>query len=102
VVRAAGAEARLAGSSPNRFRYEIRAERPARIALPLRFGSRGAEWETGAFRPLAQDGRLALEVPAGAHEVELAYRPPWLRAGIALSAAALALLLALGARAIFR
>jgi hypothetical protein len=92
-----GAEARLADFAPNRLVYELRAERAARVVLPLRFGAHGAEWDAGPFVPLAEDGKLALEVPAGAHAVVLAYRPPWLREGLAVSAATVALVAALAA-----
>jgi hypothetical protein len=99
VVRVPGAaEARLAGFAPNRLSYEVRAERAARIVLPLRFGARGPEWEAGPFVPLAEDGEVAIEVPAGTHAIALAYRPPWLRAGLVASVASAALVGALAAR----
>ncbi len=97
AVRLPGAfEVRLAGFAPNRLVYEVAAERAARIVLPLRFGAREAEWDAGPFVPLAHDGQVAIEVPAGAHEIALAYRPPWLREGLAVSAASVALLVGLG------
>jgi len=99
VVRLPGvAEARLTGFSPNRLVYAVAAERAARIVLPLRFGARGVEWDAGPFVPFAEDGSLAIEVPAGAHEIALAYRPPWLREGLAASAASAALVAALAVR----
>jgi hypothetical protein len=95
VVRVAdAAQARLADFAPNRLVYAVEAEQPARIVLPLRFGARGLEWEAEGARPLAHDRRLAIEVPAGAREVALAYRPPWFRAGLAASAATAACLAA--------
>ncbi len=100
VVRLPGAaEARLAAFAPNRLVYEVVAERAARVVLPLRFGVRGAEWDAGPFVALAEDGKVAIEVPAGAHEIALSYRPPWLREGLAVSAATVALLVALCVRA---
>jgi hypothetical protein len=94
VVRGPGAAlARLAEFAPNRLVYAVEAERAARVALPLRFGPRGAEWDAAPFAPVEQDGKVAIEVPAGAHQVALRYRPPLLRAGLGASAATAALLL---------
>jgi hypothetical protein len=98
LVQAPGARAELRAFAPNRLLYGVEAQRAAQVVLPLRFGPRGAreaEWqaeskagpEAGAWRPLEQGGRLALEVPPGEHEVVLRYRPPGLRAGAALSLA---------------
>jgi hypothetical protein len=91
-VQAPGARAELREFAPNRLRYGVEADGAARVVLPVRFGRRGAreaEWqaesEAGAWRPLEQGGRLALEVPPGEHEVVLRYRPPGLLAGAALS-----------------
>jgi hypothetical protein len=97
-VQAPGVRAELREFAPNRLLYSVEARRVAQVVLPLRFGRRGApeaEWqveskagpEAGAWRPLEQGGRLALEVPPGEHEVVLHYRPPGLRAGAALSLA---------------
>jgi hypothetical protein len=97
VIRVPGAaEARLSRFEPNRLAYEVTALRPARIVLPLRFGPRHAEWEAHPFAPSSHEGKVAIEVPAGEHELELHYRPPWLRTGLGLSTATCALLLALG------
>ncbi len=92
VVQAPGARAELREFAPNRLRYGVEARSAARIVLPVRFarpGAREAEWraesEAGAWRPLDREGRLALEVPPGEHEVVLRYRPPGLLAGAALS-----------------
>ena len=97
VVRLpAEAEARLSRFEPNQLAYEVSALRPALVVLPLRFGPRAVEWEAHPFAPVAHEGKLAIEVPAGRHEVALRYRPPWLREGLAVSAATGALLLARG------
>jgi hypothetical protein len=93
-----GAEARLARFAPNRLVYAVAAERASRIVLPLRFGLRGAEWEAAPFVAAADEGRVAIEVPPGAHEIALVYRPPLLRAGLAASAATVALLFAIALR----
>lgn len=96
VVRVPGAaEARLTRFAPNHLAYEVTALRPARVVLPLRFGKRAAEWEVVPFAARAQDGKLAVDVPAGRHEIGLRYRPPLLREGLAASAATWALLFAL-------
>ena len=93
-MQAPGVRAELREFAPNRLLYRVEAQRAAQVVLPLRFGPRGAreaEWqvesEAGAWRPLEHEGRLALEVPPGEHEVVLQYRPPGLRAGAALSLA---------------
>lgn len=80
-----GARATLVRFAPNRLVYQVEAERPARIVLPLRYGKRRSEWDAGDLRPFARENRLALEVPAGRREVELVYRPPGLLVGAALS-----------------
>ena len=99
VVHLPGAaEARLSRFEPNQLAYEVSALRPTRVVLPLRFGPRAAEWEAHPFAPVADEGKLAIEVPAGRHEIALRYRPPWLREGLAVSAATCALLLARGAQ----
>jgi len=92
VAQVPGARAELREFAPNRLLYGLKASRAAQVVLPVRFGRRGAreaEWEArseaGAWRPLEQGGRLALEVPPGEHELVLRYRPPGLRAGAALS-----------------
>jgi hypothetical protein len=96
-IRTPGAaEARLSRFEPNQLAYEVTALRPARVVLPLRFGPRAAEWEAHPYELLSHDGRVAIEVPAGTHEIALRYRPPWLRAGLGASAATLALLVAVG------
>lgn len=93
-----GGEARLARFAPNELVYEVRAPEPARVELPLRFGRQGAEWDARPFLPASRDGKVAFDVPAGAHEITLRYRPPLLREGLAVTAATWALLLGLGAR----
>jgi hypothetical protein len=99
VVRVPGAaEARLSRFEPNQLVYEITALQPTRVVLPLRFGPRQPEWDAHPFASSSQDGKVAIEVPAGEHEVSLRYRPPWLRSGLGVSAATCALLLALGLR----
>jgi len=97
VVRVPGAaEARLSRFEPNHLAYEVTALRPARVVLPLRFGPRAGEWEAHPFAPVSHEGKVAIEVPAGLHELALRYRPPWLREGLGVSAATFALLLVLG------
>jgi hypothetical protein len=90
------AVARLSRFGPNQLAYQVAALRPTRVVLPLRFGARQAEWEAHPFAPSSHAGKVAIEVPAGEHEVSLRYRPPWLREGLGVSAATCALLLVLG------
>jgi hypothetical protein len=97
VIRVPGAaEARLSRFEPNLLVYEVTALLPARVVLPLRFGAREAEWEAKPFAPIAHEGKVAIDVPVGEHEIALRYRPPWLRTGLGVSAATCALLLAVG------
>jgi hypothetical protein len=95
ALASGAARARLLQFAPNRLVYRVEADAPARVVLPLRFGRRFAEWEAGPFRPQAAGEWLALEVPAGEHEVALAYRPPGFVPGLALSALSLLCLPAL-------
>ncbi len=94
VRSADGARARLVGFSPNALRYRVEARRPARLVLPLRHGPRGLEWRVDGARAVDSDGRLAIRVTPQTQEVRLAYRPPGLRAGLALSGASGAALIA--------
>jgi hypothetical protein len=98
VVEAPGARAELVEFAPNRLRYRVDASRPTRVVLPLRFGKRGCEWQTGDWRPFDRAGRVGLEVPQGRSEVTLRYRPPGLVAGALASAVSLAGLALLAAR----
>jgi hypothetical protein len=86
-LNATDAVAELASFAPNRLSYRVEAGRPTRIVLPLRFGRRQAEWQVQGARPWAEREWLALELAAGAREVQLAYRPPGLRSGSLVSAA---------------
>ena len=96
VIRLPDAEARLSHFEPNLLVYAVSAQRPARIVLPLRFGPREAEWAVHPLPAFSHEGKVAIEVPAGEHEVVLRYRPPWLRAGLGVSAASAGLLIAAG------
>jgi hypothetical protein len=86
VVSGAGVRAELVGFAPNRFEYRIEASRPARVALPLRYGRRGAEWDAGGAALVERDGRLEVEVAAGETALALVYRPPLALPGAVLSA----------------
>jgi hypothetical protein len=86
-VRTPRARAELREFSPNRLVYAVEASEAAEVVLPLRFGRDAVEWEVeaGGWRPFEREGRLALEVPQGEHEVALRYRPPGLWAGVVVS-----------------
>ena len=84
--------AELQAFAPNRLVYRVEAERPTRVVLPLRFGKRSAEWQVDGLLPVSDGERLAVDVPAGEREVVLRFRPPYLRAGAAVSVATLLLL----------
>ncbi|MBW2267993.1 MAG: hypothetical protein JRH16_05420 [Deltaproteobacteria bacterium] len=83
-----GAAARLAEFAPNRLVYAVEAPAPARVVLPLRYGSGPAEWQVEGAEIEAADEWLALRVPAGSGEAVLRYRPPGLALGAGVSAAA--------------
>ena len=84
-VRAPGATARLAAFAPNRLVYAVEAEAPARFVLPLRSGA--GEWSVAEASASTEAGWLVVEVPPGAREVVLRYRPRGLVLGAAVSAA---------------
>jgi hypothetical protein len=91
--------------APNRIVYRVVATEDARVVLPVRYakGARArqrrgedpgaAEWQVDGFPAASDDGKLAIDVPAGESDVAIRYRPRWLGAGIATSAVSL---LALG------
>jgi len=84
-VRAPGAAARLVAFAPNRLVYAVDAVAPARFVLPLRSGA--DEWSVEGAGASAEDGWLVIEVPPGAREVVLRYRPRGLVLGAVVSAA---------------
>ena len=100
-LRSAGGRARLEAFEPNRLRYRVHANGESAVVLPVRFGKSGVEWSVEAdgiedsseLRLSARQGKLALNVPQGEHEIVLHYRPPGLRAGVALSGVTVAVLL---------
>jgi hypothetical protein len=75
----------LGDFTPNTMVYRVDAAAPVTVALPVRFGKRLAEWEVDGFGVQAQGQLLAVEVPGGVSEVRIAYRPPGLRVGLAVS-----------------
>jgi hypothetical protein len=101
------AAATLHEFAPNRLVYRVVAKEDTRVALPVRYAkgarqrqSRGedlgvAEWRVEGFPPAAENGKLAIDVTAGEHEVAIRYRPRWLRAGMLTSAGSLLALCAL-------
>jgi hypothetical protein len=88
AIRLGGARIELREFAPNRLVYRVESERTRRLVFPVRFGRRGAEWDAGDYRPLDQNGKLALELAAGERDVVLSYRPPGLVPGAAVSGAA--------------
>ena len=79
--------------APNRLVYRVEATAPAHIVFPLRYAHgarerqrRGedpgpAEWHVEGLEPVADDGKLAVDVPAGSRDVVIHYRPRFFRVG---------------------
>lgn len=99
-LRSASVDARaeLVDFAPNRLVYRVRARRATELALPLRYGTRSAEWQVEGLPTRPRDGKLAIQVPVGERDVVLHYRPPLFRAGLSLSAASLAIGVGAGLR----
>jgi hypothetical protein len=95
------AVATLREFAPNRLVYRVVASEDTRVVLPIRYakGARAhdragedpgaAEWDVAGGRALSDDGKLAVEVPRGEHDIELRYRPRMFRTGAAVSVASL-------------
>jgi hypothetical protein len=93
---------------------KVLEERPDRVVLEATLSARGyvvlldsyaPGWRArvdGAAVPVAEANLAfrAVEVPAGTHRIEYVYRPPWMLAGLAVSATAALAGLALGALAL--
>ena len=72
--------------SPNRLRFRVESDRAAFLVFPLRWPSERDAWLAEPFPTAATPTQLlAVRVPAGVNEVDLRYRTPGLRAGMALS-----------------
>lgn len=97
--------ANLQEFAPNQLIWRVVANEDARVVLPLRYakGSRArdrrgedpgdSEWKIEEYPPAADQGKLAIDVARGEHDIAMQYRPRGFGAGIALTAASL---LALG------
>jgi uncharacterized membrane protein YfhO len=91
--------------SPNRWVYRVTAKEAVRIVFPLRYAKNARErqrrgedpgvsdWRVAGLPAVAEDGKLAVDVPPGTRDVVLSYRPRFFGVGAAASAASL---LALG------
>jgi hypothetical protein len=69
-------------SSPNGLRAEVELSRPARVVANRNFAE---GFRSNLGTPLADDGRLAVDLPAGRHSLELRYRPSELLPSAAVS-----------------
>jgi hypothetical protein len=74
---------------PGRLRLEVEAEGPSRLRLREAWARGWVARVDGRPVGLERDEGIhrALEVPAGRHQVELVYEPPWLQAGLAITLA---------------
>jgi len=76
--------------SPNRMRFQVESDGTAFLVFPVAWRDERDAWRAGALPTVpTATGLLAVRVPAGETEVDLRYRTPGLRAGLALSAVAL-------------
>jgi len=90
--------AELQDFAPNRLVYRVEAQQPTRVVFPVRFGKRSAEWQVDGLVAVSHRGELAVEVLPGRREIAMSFRPPYFRAGAAVSAATLLLLAVLAVR----
>jgi hypothetical protein len=75
--------------SPNSYRAEVSSSAPARLVFNQNYAP-GYVSNLGA--PVEDHGRLALDLPAGSHRLELRYRPAELLPSAAISCVGLMLL----------
>jgi hypothetical protein len=95
------AVATLREFAPNRWVYRVTAKGAARMVFPLRYAKNAGErqrrgedpgasdWLVEGLSAVAEDGKLAVDVPPGTRDVVLSYRPRFFRAGAVASAASL-------------
>jgi hypothetical protein len=88
-----GTRVKLVEFAPNHLVYSVRAPRSQLVPLPFRWDQRD-EWKLEGFPVRRHRDRIAVQVPAGRHEIEMRFRPRLLGAGIALSALAVCLVVA--------
>jgi hypothetical protein len=97
-ARAMGSgEVRAVRRTPARLSAEVDAPGPMRLVWNSNFDP---GWQTSVGTVVDDAGRLAIDLPAGRHRVEMRFRPAQLAASLALSALGLcgALLIAASAR----
>lgn len=75
--------------TPNALHAELDLQQPARVIVNQNFAP-GFVSNLGS--PIEDRGRLALDLPAGKHELELRYRPPELTASAAISCVGMCIL----------
>ncbi len=80
-----GATAELVAFAPNRLVYRARVAQPGRVVFPFRWGKGAAEWRIDAFPAENEQGKLALDLPAGERDLVMIYRPKYFVAGAAIS-----------------
>jgi len=86
------ATAELRGVLASGFVYQVQARTPTTLVFPLRMRRGVDDWNANGLRPGSRGGKLALDLPAGDRELVIAYRPRFLVAGSATSAATLLML----------
>ncbi|MDP1827532.1 MAG: hypothetical protein Q8L48_29950 [Archangium sp.] len=79
------------GWSPQRLQFHVELSRPTRLVINQNH-HRG--WKSSVGEVVSEDGLLAVELPAGTHDVSLRFLPVSAVGGLLVSALALALLLA--------
>jgi hypothetical protein len=79
------------GWSPQRLQFHVELSRPTRLVINQNH-HRG--WKSSAGEVVSEEGLLAVELPAGTHDVSLRFLPTSAVGGLIVSALALAFLLA--------
>lgn len=82
--------------SPNRIVLAVDVSRPARVRVNQNWAP---GWHASEGTVVSEDGLLAVDVPAGAHEIALSFRPWTTIAGVTVTATAIAALAFLVRRA---
>ena len=64
--------------SPNRLVFRAKLTQPGRVVVNQ---NHDQGWSANVGRVVSADGLLAVELPAGEHEVALSYMAPWVLSG---------------------
>jgi hypothetical protein len=87
-----GAVAELTEFEPNRLVYRAIAPRESRVKFPFRLKEGSREWRVDGLPAVSDQGKLAVDLPAGDREVVMIYRPEYFEVGAGTSVATLVVL----------